>query len=215
MVVVTREPSEDFAWSSLKGMIVLAPGAGGTAPYEFTAGLMREAGCDPAETIFVRDLSTDMLVELFRNGAGDAIVADPFTATTLAVAGVGHFACHLADVGGVMPNSVYYVRRDRLDELHEALIALLHGVSDAMTAITDGAPIAEVIAAEWPNGPHAILEASAARLVTNGTWSGVGIDEAACDRWAGMLHERGLAGAVTFADVVDTRALAAIGRDEP
>ena len=46
MAVVTREPVTDFDWSWLAGRTVLVPGQGGTAPYEFTAGLMRKAGVD-------------------------------------------------------------------------------------------------------------------------------------------------------------------------
>src|SRR6516165_8479178 len=71
-VIVTREPVEDFQWSSLTGRTVLAPGAGGTAPYEFTAGVMREHGVDPSAVKFVRDLSRAMLCELFERGLGDA-----------------------------------------------------------------------------------------------------------------------------------------------
>ena len=73
MVIVTREPVADFTWSWLTGRTVLAPGAGGTAPYEFTAGVMREHGVDPGAVRFVRDLSTEMLRELFEHGAGDAM----------------------------------------------------------------------------------------------------------------------------------------------
>ena len=46
--LVTRTPAPDFAWSDLVGRTVLAPGIGGSAPYAFTAGLVREAGVDPA-----------------------------------------------------------------------------------------------------------------------------------------------------------------------
>ena len=52
MTLVTRTPVQGFEWSWLRGRVVLVPGAGGTAPYEFTAGLMREAGVDPVGTRF-------------------------------------------------------------------------------------------------------------------------------------------------------------------
>ena len=101
----------------MTGRTVLVPGVGGTAPYEFTAGLMRAGGVDPGGVKFVRDLSTDLLRELYEGGLGDAMVADPMTATVLKLGGHGYMSCHLADVGGVMPNSVYYVLRERLEEL--------------------------------------------------------------------------------------------------
>jgi NitT/TauT family transport system substrate-binding protein len=207
MVIVTREPVEQFSWSWFKDRTVLVPGVGGTAPYEFTAGLMRESGTDPAETRFVRDLSTDLLAELFGQGLGDAMVADLLTALLLRSRGVGHLTYHLADVGGVMPNSVYYVRRPRLAELHDRLVALLGGVEEGMAALVDDGADPALLAAEWPDIPVEILSEAAALLSTNGTWSGVRIDPDACSRWLGMLLERGLAPAAEYGDLVDTAAL--------
>ena len=139
MTIVTREPVEDFSWEWLTGRTVLAPSAGGTAPYEFTAGVMREHGIDPSTIKFVRDLSTAMLRELYEHGLGDAMIADPLTASELELAGLGHSVCRLADVAGPMPNSVYYTDRSRLDELHEACVALMGGIQDAMRDLRAGA----------------------------------------------------------------------------
>jgi NitT/TauT family transport system substrate-binding protein len=207
MVIVTRDPVEHFSWSWLKDRTVLVPGVGGTAPYEFTAGLMRESGADPAATRFVRDLSTDLLAELFGQGLGDAMVADLVTALLLRARGVGHFACHLADIGGVMPNSVYYVRRRRLAELHDRLVALLGGVQEGMQALAADAPDPDLLVQEWPDLPVAVLTEGAATLAANGTWSGVRIEPEACLRWLGMLHERGLAPTAGYGELVDTAAL--------
>jgi NitT/TauT family transport system substrate-binding protein len=205
MLVVTREPVDPFEWTWLKGKTVLVPGAGGTAMYEFTAGLMREAGVDPCGIRFVRDLSGDMLTELYEGGLGDAIVTDMLSATRLARNGSGFPSGRLAELGGPMPNSVYYIRRDRLTELSDRLVALLSGISEAMTAINAGADAAGVLTAEWPGtDPEALLSA-ASELARNGTWSGVRIDPAASDRWTSMLHARGLTRAeVRYADIVDT-----------
>ena len=131
MVVVTRASVADFEWAWMTGRTVLVPGAGGTAPYEFTAGLMREAGSPPAGTRFVRDLSSDMLTELFVKGLGDAILLDLLSATRLEERGAGNMTCRLADVGGPMPNSVYYVRRDRLEPVHDRFV----GRAEAPTAV--------------------------------------------------------------------------------
>jgi NitT/TauT family transport system substrate-binding protein len=210
MVVVTRRPVDGFTWHWFKDRTVLVPGAGGTAMYEFTAGLMREAGADPAQTRFVRDLSTDMLAELYQQGLGDAMVADLGTALRLRDVGVGHLSCHLAEVGGAMPNSVYYVRRPRLPELHDRLVALLGGVQQAMTVLVAGGTDPAVLAQEWPEMPLELLSEAAAVLATNGTWSGIRIDPAACQRWNAILHERGLAPAVGYDDLVDTAAVDAL-----
>jgi NitT/TauT family transport system substrate-binding protein len=217
MAIVTREPVDSFDWSWMTGRTVLVPGVGGTAPYEFTAALMREAHCDPSGVRFVRDLSTQLLRELYENGLGDAMVADPLTATVLRLGGHGFVSCDLADAGGVMPNSVYYVLRERLAELREPVAALLAGVEEAMAALTAGAATDAVRSAEWPGGPADALGEAAAHLAANGTWPGVRIEPGGCERWFSILRERGLAGpAATFEALVDHTALDSAGapRDE-
>jgi NitT/TauT family transport system substrate-binding protein len=205
MAIVTREPAAGFAWTWMTGRTVLAPGQGGTAPYEFVAGLMRESGVDPAGTKFVRDLSAPMLGELFENGLGDALIADPGTAASMGLAGAGHIA-HLLAAAGPMPNSVYYTDRGRLDEVHDRAVALMGGVAEAMEALSAGADPTSVIAREWPDGDHQALREAAAMMAADGTWSGISIDPDGLDRWVGFLYERGLAVKhATFDELVDAR----------
>lgn len=210
MTVVTREPVDDFAWSWLRGRTVLVPGAGGTAPYEFTAGLIREAGADPAATRFVRDLPAVMLTELFTAGLGDAYVTDLMTATALSHAGIGAMSRQLADVGGPMPNSVYYVRRDRLTELQPVLGRFLAAISTAMTRLARSAPddLSELLAAEWPGADPAVLRTATGLLIGNRTWSGIRVEPAATDRWISILRTAGLiTSPVSYQDFVDTGAV--------
>lgn len=213
MAIVTREPIEDFSWGWLSDRTVLAPGQGGTAPYEFTAGVMRENGVDPAQTRFVRDLSTSMLREMYEHGLGDAFIADPLTATSMRLAGTGHVAHLLAESAGPMPNSVYYTDRSRLDEIHDRAVALMAAIAEAMYALSAGADPAAVIAHEWPDGDQQALGETAAMLAADGTWSGVAVEPGALDRWVGLLYERGLCTKhAAFAELVDARvADAAIG----
>jgi NitT/TauT family transport system substrate-binding protein len=211
MVIVTREPVEAFDWSWMKGRTVLVPGAGGTAPYAFTAGLMSESGADPAGTQFVRDLSSDMLTELFLGGLGDAIVCDLLGANWLAYRGAGSQAQTLADIGGPMPNSVYYVRGDRLAELRDRLVRFMAAIGRSMTILNAGtaSDFQEVWSAHWPDVPAAVVEGAVAQLIANGTWSGIAVDQAASERWVDMLRSAGLvARSALFEEFVDSSVAA-------
>jgi NitT/TauT family transport system substrate-binding protein len=209
MVVVTRDPVLAFTWPWMTGRTVLVPGAGGTAPYEFTAGLMREAGVSPGATRFVRDLSSDMLVELFVAGLGDALVIDLLTATQLEERAVGRMTCRLADAGGPMPNSVYYVRRDRLGSLHDRLVPFLRGVAAAMAELSSASTdISSLLAAEWPDIALPLLLRASSELITSGTWSSTRVDPRACARWVGMLRTAGAVDReIPYQDLVDNDAL--------
>ncbi len=114
------------------------PGAGGSAPYEFTAGLIREAGLDPLATRWVRDLSTAMLIELFRAGLGDAIILDLVSAMELEADGAGTIVFRHLEAGGVMPNSVYYCRTDQAAELSDRIARFIDAIAEAMRVIVSG-----------------------------------------------------------------------------
>jgi len=212
MAIVTRQPAPDFTLASLTGKTVLAPGAGGSAPYEFTAGLMREAGVDPSGTKFVRDLSTAMLVELFEAGLGDAIIADLVTATVLQDKGFGYISFEHAKAGGIMPNSVYYCKTERLDELAPALSAFVTAVGEAMDALTDATvdSVTDILTDMWPDVPLAALKSATAKLLASHTWDTTSVDPAACDRWTGILQDAGLVTtAPSFDALITTRFTAA------
>lgn len=212
--IVTREPVEDFQWSWLKGRTLLAPGSGGSAPYAFPAGLMREAGVDPAGTRFIRDLSTGMLAELFEAGLGDAIVADWMTALKLQQKGAGHVAVELAKTGGIMPNSVYYCRTDRFAELEDRLVRFTKALAQSMQSLakTPVASLEPLMKRHWPNEPLPILREACARSLASSTWSTVRIDPAASDRWMRILLGEGLVTAApAYRQLVDTRIMDAVG----
>ncbi|MFF3570052.1 ABC transporter substrate-binding protein [Nocardia jiangxiensis] len=206
--LVTRDNSPGFGWADLSGSTVLAPGIGGSAPYAFTAGLIREAGVDPAGITFLRDLSTPMFVELFEAGLGDAIVLDSTTAQIMQDKGTGVTAIDYTEAGGIGPNSVYYCRTDRVDELFDRLVHFTTALSEAMrrlrtTTVTELGPL---LAAHWPSIPRATLARACERIKRSRTWETTRIDAAASDRWMRILQQEGMVrSAPPFAQLVDSR----------
>ncbi|MFE4422051.1 ABC transporter substrate-binding protein [Streptomyces sp. NPDC056817] len=208
--IVTRAGSGEFDWSWLRGKTMVVPGAGGTAGYTFIAGLMREAGVDPAATRFVRDLSTEMLTELFEGGLGDALLANLVTGADLQHRGVGVMSLLLADVGGPIPNSVYYVRRDRLDELSDRLGRFLTAVQGAMNQLvnTQADDLTKLALTLFPDVDPAVLRTVTGHLLSTRTWESVRIDRAAYDRWIAFQYDVPLLRApIPYDGLVDTRAM--------
>lgn len=208
-ILVTREPVLGFDWSWMEGKTLLVPGATGATPYHFAAGLLREAGSDPGDTFFLRDLSMGMLAELFEAGLGDAILADVVTALELNRRGAGELTSKLTTDAGPMPNSVYYVRRDRLESLRPRLVTFLGAIRQAMTALTSGTvQIADLLAAEWPTTDRQSLDRAASEFITSGTWSGIRVDPDSCQRMIQMFADGGLVrDNVGYDDLIDTSLL--------
>jgi NitT/TauT family transport system substrate-binding protein len=189
--VVYRGTPESFEFSDLRGKVVLAPGIGGSAPYAVTAGLIREAGVDPAEITFLRDLSTPMFVELFHAGLGDAIILDLVTACEVEATGAGKIVFRNLDSGGTMPNSVYYARVDRVEELRDRLTRFTSCLDAAMTALpsTPAETVDSILTTRWPAKDLDILREATRQMTASTVWATVAIDPAASDRWMRMLAE--------------------------
>jgi ABC-type nitrate/sulfonate/bicarbonate transport system substrate-binding protein len=205
--LVLRTARPGFTWADLVGRTVLAPGIGGSAPYAFTAGLIREAGVDPRSITFLRDLSTPMFVELFEAGLGDAIVLDHTTAEAMQHRGTGVIAIDYTVAGGRGPNSVYYCRTDRCAELSDRLVRFTAALAEAMQlmrsmTVVDLAPLMEE---HWPTMPAPVLTAACARMLGSQTWATPHIDQSATERWMRILFDEGMVRTVpAYDEVVDT-----------
>lgn len=212
--LVTRTSQPDFQWSDLAGQTVLAPGIGGSAPYAFTAGLVREAGVDPASIRWLRDLSTPMFVELFESGLGDAIVLDHTTAELLRHRGTGFIANDYSVTGGLGPNSVYYLRAERIEELSERLIAFTAALDESMALLASVGvdELRPLLAEHWPTTPPEVLASACGRMLRSQTWATPRIDRVATERWMRILFEEGMVRAIPdFDDVVDSTIADAVG----
>jgi len=207
MAVVTRAAHAPFTWQSLPGSVVLVPGTGGAAPYLFLAGFLREQGVDPSLITFVHDLSNDMFVELFSAGTGDALMTDALTAASLVQRGVAHWAARFNDVGGAVPNSVYYglpellAREDRLAwrftrALHQAMKWVQEHPAD---------DVASLLRTHWPEADQAVLTDVIDDFRRTGLWAdSVLVSKPAYERWHHMLAVGGLLSAhVDYVDLVD------------
>ncbi|MGA1813950.1 ABC transporter substrate-binding protein [Frondihabitans sp. 4ASC-45] len=195
MTIVSRTETAPITLDQLAGKVVLAPGAGGSAPYEFTAGLIREAGFDVSKTRFVRDLSTAMLIELYQGGLGDAIILDLVSAEELVAAGGGTIVFRHLQSGGVMPNSVYYCLTERVEELSDRIDRFMDGIAAGMTKITShdaDVEIEAVLAARWPDKDQALLRRAADEMAAGGVWDSAVVDRDASDRWMRILFDGGL-----------------------
>lgn len=205
--LVIRDRHGEFDWADLVGRTVLAPGIGGSAPYAFTAGLIREAGVDPADITFLRDLSTPMFVELFEAGLGDAIVLDATTAQILQDKGTGVIAIDYAEVGGLGPNSVYYCRTDRVAELSDRLVRFTAALQEAMMRLraTTVAELEPLLTAHWPGIAAPTLMRACEWIKRSRTWETARIDAAATDRWMRILQQEKMIRTIPpFEELVDT-----------
>jgi NitT/TauT family transport system substrate-binding protein len=209
-VVVMREPVSDFDWTQLEHKIVLAPGAGGTAPYVHTAGLMRKAGVDMGTVRWVRDLSGPMMMDLFTGGHGDALVTDAINGALLERAGRAAIVARHDVDGGPMPNSVYYTLPEVLEKSDVAW-RFCRGLQRSYDWLRDNsaAGVADLLAREWPAVDTAALIEIIDDLRARGLWASIRIDRDAYTEWLRIMVEDGLVSAdVPYDRLIDPRPAA-------
>ncbi len=206
--ILARKPDPGFQLTDLEGKVVLAPGAGGTAPYTHTAGLIRNAGGDPSKVKFVRDLSGSVFTELFIGGMGDAIIVDLVNAHLLEDAGHGHIVFRHAEQGGPMPNSVYYTLPNAIGDPDSPAWRFTRAIQRAMDWLQDhgGDDCRDILTAQWPQLPTEVLIDSVDDLRKSGVWSSVRIDPAGFDTWMSILRSEHLTDRpIGYLDLVDPR----------
>ncbi|NGN64775.1 ABC transporter substrate-binding protein [Streptomyces sp. A7024] len=209
--LVTREPSAGFGLKDLEGKVVLAPGAGGTAPYVHTAGLMRRAGVDMSQVRWIRDLSGAMLTEMFLNGAGDALVTDAVNGAFLQRAGTAHIAFRHDEAGGAMPNSVYYTSREVLDRDDKVVWRFCRALQRAYDWLKEheAAQLTDLLKREWPQLDTEFLITVVDGLRASGLWDDIRVDEQGFAEWMLILAEDGLIDEpMPYAALVDPRPAA-------
>ena len=210
-VLVTREPAPDFDLKDLEGTVVLAPGAGGTAPYVHTAGLMRRTGVDMSRVRWIRDLSGPMLTEMFLNGAGSALVTDAVNGAFLQRAGKAHIAFRHDQAGGAMPNSVYYTSRAVLDRDDKVVWRFCRALQRAYDWLKEheAAELTDLLKREWPQLDTEFLATVVDGLRAGGLWDDIRVNEQGFAEWMAILAEDGLIDApVPYAALVDPRPAA-------
>ncbi|KQY63603.1 MULTISPECIES: ABC transporter substrate-binding protein [unclassified Nocardioides] len=206
-VLVMREPAPGFSWRDLEGKIVLAPGAGGTAPYVHTAGLMRKAGVDMTKVRWVRDLAGSTLTELFLGGHGDALVTDAINGALLERAGKASIVARHDVDGGLMPNSVYYTDRERL-ERDDTVWRFCRAMQRAYDWLREHSAVEakSLLAREWPGIETDHLIEIVDDLRQRGIWEDIRIAPEGYDEWLRIQVEDGLVGKpVRYDDLVDPR----------
>ena len=206
--IVARTPNSSFVLSDLEGKVVLAPGAGGTAPYTHTAGLIRSSGADLGAVRFIRDLGGSTLSELFVGGLGDYVIVDVVNAHLLEAKGAGHVVYRHTEAGGPMPNSVYYTEHEAFGAPESPVWRFTRAIQRGMDWLNahTGEDSRDLLARTWPGVAPDVLVRSVDDLRESGVWTDVRIDRDAFDSWMAILAGESLVnGPVAYEDIVDPR----------
>lgn len=217
-VLLGRASDPDFTLADLVGKLVLAPGAGGTAPYMHTAGVIAASGVDVASVDFLRDLGGGTYAELFRGGLGDYLVTDAVNGAIAEAQGWGHVVYRHWSVGH-MPNSVYYAHREQIgDDASSPYWRFTAALQKAMDWLRDhdAEEVRPLLAREWP-GVDIDVHVNAVNILRgSGAWENVLVGRDGYEEWMRILQEGKLLTQIpAYESLIDTRpGVAALAASE-
>lgn len=170
--LVAREPSENFAWSDLKGKNVLGGRAGGMPEMVFEF-VLKKNNIDPAT-----DLSIDQSIDFgstaaaFSGGQGDYTVEFEPSANALESEGAGHVVASLGVDSGYVPYTAFSAKESYIKDHADTIQSFTDALQKGMQYVSEHSAeeIAAVIAPQFPDTEKDTLTAIIERYRSQDTW---------------------------------------------
>jgi NitT/TauT family transport system substrate-binding protein len=170
--LVSREPTEDFSWSDLKGKYVLGGRAGGMPEMVFEF-ILKKNNIDPENDLTI-DQSIDFgsTAAAFTGNNADYTVEFEPSATTLEQEGVGYVVASLGEASGYVPYTAYCVKQSYLEANPEILQAFTNALQKGMDYVQTHTPeeIAKVIQPQFAETDLDTITAIVTRYYEQNTW---------------------------------------------
>lgn len=209
LVIVSREPVDQFDWKMLENKKLLIAGGDGASHGLFVLGCAREAGVDLNKVSLVNNFMAATLVDLFCGGFGDMIVLPVELAAQLVAEKKGHVFADLTVRGGEVPWSVYYGTTEFLDHPGNLAGRFTLALQRATTWLQghDARDCEDIIRRNWPKVEFEKAVGVINMFKREGMWTpSVEIEEPILARWQGFLVGADLLDAPKpYQKVVDSR----------
>lgn len=170
--LLAREPDPDFAWTDLKGKVVL-PGRKGGVPYMTLEYVLRKNGLDPQKDL-VLDSSVQyaLMTAAFTAGTGDYFTCFEPTASMLEAEGKGYIVAAVGDGAGEIPYTAYFAKKSYIEENQDLIAAFTRAVYKGQQWVKthSAEEIAKTVASFFPDTELSLLTASAQSYRDIGAW---------------------------------------------
>ncbi len=171
--LVSKEKTDNFKWSDLKGKTII-PGRKGGVPYMTFEYVLKQKGIDPKKDANLDDsISFDLMAGAFAGGNAEYVTLFEPTASMTEKQGAGYIVASIGEEAGEIPYTAYFASKSYI-ESHEELIqnftdAIYKGQQWAKTHTAR--EIAELIQEFFPDTDIEMLESAIQRYKEIDAWS--------------------------------------------
>ena len=114
--LVSKDPTDDFKWTDLKGKTVI-PGRKGGVPYMTLEYVLKQNGIDPQKDLVLDDsISFDLMAGAFAGGDAEYVTLFEPTASATEQAGKGYIVASVGEEAGEIPYTAYFANKSYIEE---------------------------------------------------------------------------------------------------
>ena len=113
--LVSREKTDNFSWSDLKGKTVI-PGRKGGVPYMTLEYVLKQNGINPSTDVILDDsINFDLMAGAFSAGTADYVTLFEPTASMVEEAGKGYVVASVGEASGEIPYTAYCAKKSYIE----------------------------------------------------------------------------------------------------
>lgn len=145
--LVSKEPTDDFKWTDLKGKTVI-PGRKGGVPYMTLEYVLKQNGIDPQKDLVLDDsISFDLMAGAFAGGDAEYVTLFEPTASATEKAGKGYIVASVGEAAGEIPYTAYFASKSYIEQNPEIIQGFTNAIYKGQKYVQEHtvAEIAELI----------------------------------------------------------------------
>lgn len=159
--LVSREKTNDFKWTDLKGKTVI-PGRKGGVPYMTFEYVLKQNGLNPQTDLVLDDsIKFDLMAGAFSAGTADYVTLFEPTATQVEQAGKGYVVASVGEASGEIPYTAYFAKKSYIEKNSDLIQKFVNAVYKGQKWVEShtAREVAEAIQSFFPDTDLDVLEA--------------------------------------------------------
>lgn len=207
--LLARRPMPNFEWKDVKGKTIIGGRKGGV-PEMLLEHVLRENGIRPhQDVVILQNIQFTATAGAFKGGVGDFLQLFEPTVSVLEREGIGHVVASFRTAGGVLPYTVYHVRKDTLKKNPKMLQSFTNAIYRGQIWVQNHSveQIVTAVAGFFPDNDRDLLTRAVKRYKEQDTWAQNPImTKAAFNRLQEIIYDAGeLKKKVPYEKMVNTK----------
>ena len=192
--LVSKEPTDNFRWTDLKGKTVI-PGRKGGVPYMTLEYVLKQNGINPQSDLVLDDsIKFDLMAGAFAGGDAEYVTLFEPTASMTEEAGKGYIVASVGEASGEVPYTAYCAKKSYIENNPDIIEGFTRAIYKGEQWVKEhtAREIAEKVVEFFPDSTVTSLETAVQKYKDIDAWKeNPVLKEAAFDKLQLIMTEAG------------------------